>query len=293
MPGHVPVLLSAVLEGLILQPNDDVIDATLGGGGHARELLKQNAPAGRLLGIEADARTLLHTKIQLTEFGRRAELVHGNFRQLTSLAAAHGFAEVAAILFDLGLSSIALEDPDRGFSFQSSGPLDMRFDPTAQTLTAGEIVKSYSAAELTNIFREYGQEPRATKIAEAIVDARRLNPLETTGDLAALIEHVKPRRGRLHPATQVFQALRMEVNDEIGVINNALPQAVALLKPGGRLAVITFHSVEDRAVKVWGKAVAEKNLITIKTKHVIQADQNERKNNPRSRSAKLRIYQKV
>lgn len=290
MPGHVPVLLPAVLDGLHLQSNDDAIDATLGGGGHTRAILDAVAPRGRVLGLEADARTLSSTRSTLSD--PRAMLVHANYRNLRAVAVERGFSSVAATIFDLGLSSIALDDPDRGFSFQQDGPLDMRLDPTAQTVKAADIVRTESAAELERIFRDYGSEPRARSIAAAIVAERRQFALDTTGALAQLIARVKPRRGRLHPATQVFQALRMVVNDELGSLQAALPQAVTLLRAGGRLAVITFHSGEDRLVKRWGQAAARDGQVAIITKHVIAPLRAEILANPRARSAKLRLYQK-
>lgn len=289
MPEHVPVLLSAVLDGLHLQPNQTVIDATLGGGGHTRELLQAIAPDGRLLGIEADERTLHDTLQDLTPYGSRFIAAHGNFRELQRIANDHGLTSVDAILFDLGLSSIGLDDPDRGFSFQHDGPLDMRFSPETQTETAADLVNTRSAADLVDLFRRYGEEPVAERIATAIVAAR---PLTTTGRLAEVIGEVKHRRGRTHPATQVFQALRIAVNDEYGALEAALPQALELLQPGGRLAVITFHSGEDRLVKRWARAEAEAGRVEIVNKHVIVPERAEQVANPRSRSAKLRLLRK-
>ena len=290
VPEHVPVLLSAVLEGLHLQPNEMVIDATLGGGGHTRAMLEATAPSGRVLGIEADARTLDQTKNSLQPYGSRFIAAHGNFRDLRRIANDNGIGAVDGILFDLGLSSIALADPDRGFSFQHDGPLDMRFDPTTQTLTAADIVNGRSADELAQLFRDFGQEPVAVRIAAALV---RQRPFMTTSQLATAIEQVKHRRGRIHPATQVFQALRIAVNDEYGAIEAALPQALELLTAGGRLAVITFHSGEDRLVKYWMKRMAVDERLRLDTKHVIVAPRAEQVANPRSRSAKLRIITKL
>lgn len=290
---HVPVLFSDILPLLQLQPNDRVIDATLGGGGHARGLLEAIAPAGRLLGLEADARTLAETQAAMSEYGPRFIPVHGNFRSLAAHAEAHQFVPVQAILLDLGLSSIALADAQRGFSFQADGPLDMRLDPESQTLTAQTIVQTWTEARLAEIFSAYGEEPRANKIAQHLVSVRQRQPLTSTTQLAELIAQVKHRRGRTHPATQVFQALRIAVNDEFGALRAVLPQALTILEPQHRLAVITFHSLEDRIVKQWAKAMAAEQRIRLVNKHVIVAGQPERRDNPRARSAKLRIVEKI
>lgn len=293
VPEHVPVLLSAVLTGLHLQPNTTTIDATLGGGGHTQAMLEAVAPAGKVLGIEADQRTLTATQERLQKYGSRFIAAHGNFRDLRRIANDNGIGAVDAILFDLGLSSIALADPDRGFSFQHNGPLDMRFDAQRQTLTAAEIVNQRSVGELAELFRTYGDEPVAERIARHLVDTRTSTPYATTTQLAQAIEFVKHRRGRIHPATQVFQALRIAVNDEYGAIEQALPQALDLLTVGGRLAVITFHSGEDTIVKYWMKQMASEDRVHLDNKHVIVAPRSEQVTNPRSRSAKLRLITKI
>lgn len=290
MPGHVPVLFSDVLAQLNLQTNDHAIDATLGGGGHTRGFLDAIAPDGRLLGLEADPRTLATTRQEISN--QRLVAVNGNFRDLRTIATKYGFMNVAAILFDLGVSSMTLEDGTRGFSLQHDGPLDMRFDPVQQTLTAAEIVNTWSRAQLADIFTRYGEIRRPDSLVEMIITRRQVSPFTTTLDLADAVATIWHRRGRVHPATTVFQALRIAVNDELGVLEAALPQSVELLKPNGRLAVITFHSLEDRLVKQWGKAAAESGELTIITKHVIVPSRPEQLANPKSRSAKLRIYQK-
>lgn len=291
--GHVPVLLSEVLTQLNLQPGDDVIDATLGGGGHARSMLEATAPNGRVLAIEADPRTLAATQIELHDLADRITFVRTNAKNLKSHATQYGFTAVAGALFDLGLSSIALADQTRGFSFQSVGPLDMRLDPVSQSLTAAEIVQTWTAADLTKIFREYGQEPLAQRIANTIVESRRRGLIVTTTDLVRVVVTVKPRRGRLHPATQVFQALRMVVNDELENLSAALAQAFDLLRSNGRLAVISFHSVEDKLVKEWMRAISRDGRARLLTKHVIPPTRSEILSNPRSRSAKLRSLEKT
>jgi 16S rRNA (cytosine1402-N4)-methyltransferase len=260
-------------------------------------MLAAVAPDGRVLGIEADERTLNETRANLQSYGSRFIGINGNFRDLRGIASANGIGAVDAILFDLGLSSIALGDPTRGFSFQHDGPLDMRFDPSTSsgqvpTETAADIVNTRSARELAELFRTYGDEPVAERIADQIVLRRTTEPFTTTVQLADAISAVKHRRGRIHPATQVFQALRITVNDEYGAIEAALPQGLELLKSGGRMAVITFHSGEDRLVKYWMKQMAAEGRLHLDTKHVIVAPRAEQVTNPRSRSAKLRIITK-
>lgn len=285
MPEHVPVLLSPVLERLNLHSPDTVIDATLGGGGHTRAMLDAVAPDGRVLGIEADPRTLRLTGELLKSYGRRFIPAHGNFRDLRAIAERQKFHHVDAVLFDLGLSSMTIGDATRGFSFQMDGPLDMRFDPTTQTMTAADLITETPHEALAALLREYGQEPLAGPIAERL---KQRAPYHTTRQLADDIAQVKRRRGKIHPATQTFQALRIAVNDEYGALQAALPQALDVLVPGGRLAVISFHSGEDRIVKYWMKSLPE-HVATIVTKHVIAPNRAEQLSNPRSRSAKLRI----
>jgi len=292
MPGHIPVLFSEVLQHLKPQTNQSVIDATLGDAGHALGLLEAIAPRGRLLGLEADQRTLTATAAWLKRFGPRFVPVQGNFRDLKTHATTNHFTQIHCCLFDLGLSSTALADASRGFSFQSIGPLDMRLDPETQTLTAAAIINDWSADRLIDLFHRLGQEPAAVRIAEWIVAQRRTKPLTDTGQLADLVTQAMPRHGRLHPATRVFQALRMMVNDELGALQSALPQALELLVPGGRLAVISFHSLEDRVVKEWTRQSARAGQVRILTKHVIVPSPTEVRRNPRARSAKLRVIEK-
>jgi len=287
MPGHTPVLLSDVLRTFDLQSDQIVIDATLGGGGHARAMLARIAPAGRLLGLELDPRTLTTTADSLREFGRRVTLVQGSFRQLATLANANGFDQVDAILFDLGVSSMTLDDASRGFSFQANGPLDMRFDPDHQTLTAADLLNDGTLADLTTIIKAYGEEPAAARVAAAIVDRRRRERFADTADLAEVVSSVVRRRGPRHPATKTFQALRMAVNDELNALLDGLNQSLEVLKPGGRLGVITFHSLEDRIVKRFMRDQIKNHGATLIAK--VKPPRTEILSNPRSRSALLRI----
>lgn len=292
MPGHIPVLLPEVLRTLNLKPNQNVIDATLGAGGHARAMLARIAPAGRLLGIEADERTLATTRDAMRGFSARAVLIKGNFRYLRKLAQSQGFEKVQGILFDLGLSSLTIGDPERGFSFQKDGPLDMRFDPATQSLTAADLINNGSEQDLTTILRMYGEEPQAARAAAAIVAKRQSGPITRTPELAEVVSGVIRRRGPRHPATKIFQALRIAVNDELGALREALPQALDLLDSGGRLAIISFHSLEDRIVKNYFRQTEIKKIGQLVNKKVIKPSRAEQLSNPRSRSAVMRVWQK-
>jgi len=297
---HTPVLYHEVLAGLGIEPGGRYIDATVGGGGHARGILVASAPDGQLLGIDADPVALDLATEQLAEFEGRVALVRGSFADLEEIAVRYGFASVDGVLFDLGLSSIQLEAAERGFSFQLDGPLDMRFDP-GQTTTAADLVNALSVKALADILSRYGEEPQARRIARAIV-ARR--PIHTTRELAGLVEVTVGRRRRLHPATQTFQALRIAVNHELECLAEALPQALRLLKSGGRLAIISFHSLEDRVAKEFLRRESQDCLcppelplctcghratLGVITRKPIRPSAQEEAANPRSRSARLRI----
>jgi 16S rRNA (cytosine1402-N4)-methyltransferase len=304
---HTPVLLTQAIDGLALRLNAICIDATLGGGGHAEAILDAIGPQGRLLGLDTDPEALARVQTRLARFAGQTALVQANFRDIGAVAAANGFTAVDAILMDLGVSSYQLWAAERGFSFMASGPLDMRMDPQIE-LTADEIVNTWPQDELANIIFRYGEEPRSRRIARAIVAAR---PLHTTAELAEVIARAAGGghdRSRIHPATKSFQALRIAVNDELGALNEALPQALALLVSGGRLAVITFHSLEDRQVKQFMQREARDCVcppdlpacrcghlaqLRIKTRKPIQPDEGEVAANPHSRSAKLRIAERL
>ncbi len=299
---HIPVLLRAVLAGLNPQPGGRFVDCTLGGGGHTLVLLERTRPTGRVLALDADPAAIEIGRARLADYGDRVVLAHGNFANLAELAARHGFDGVDGVLMDLGLSSDQLAS-DRGFGFQTSGELDMRFDPT-QGVTAASLVNSLDADELANLIFQYGEEPASRRIARAIVAAR---PVRSAEQLTQVIVEAVGRRRRLHPATLTFQALRIAVNDELGSLMQALPAATALLRPGGRLVVIAFHSLEDRIVKefmrresragvpqpdapgVVGRAPRLRRI----TPKPIVPDAAEVDANPRSRSAKLRIAEKI
>jgi len=244
---HIPVLLEEALQTLAPRSGGRYIDATLGGGGHAEAILEASAPEGRLLGLDADPRAIARVQQRLARFGPRAILVQTNFRNIAAVARAQHFQPVDGILFDLGVSSYQFDEAGQGFSFSQEGPLDMRMDPEAGP-SAADLVNTLEADDLADILYRYGEERRSRRIARAIVANR---PIATTTQLAEVVLKAIGRRpgARLHPATRTFQALRIAVNDELGALEAALPQALDLLKPGGVLAVISFHSLEDRIVK--------------------------------------------
>lgn len=294
---HIPVLLEEVIQFFSPFAGGKFIDATVGYGGHAFTILER-IPESRVLGIDADASALAFCEEERKRRGVSADrfmLAQGNFRTIDALAEAHGFTNVQGILLDLGVSSGELDDASRGFSFLHDGPLDMRFD-VRSGITAAAIIHEWPAQALEKCFREYGEERHARFIAEAIVARRREEPFASARALAAFIATlpVSRRRGRIHPATRVFQALRILVNDELGALRDVLPRALALLAPEGRLVTIAFHSLEDRIIKEFAKKMArvEKRLYIL-TKHVLQASREEEQKNPRSRSAKLRALEKI
>ncbi|MGZ8502571.1 MAG: 16S rRNA (cytosine(1402)-N(4))-methyltransferase RsmH [Candidatus Limnocylindrales bacterium] len=249
---HHPVLAEEVLTLLAPASGSLQIDATLGGGGHTERILEASDHDGRLLGLDADGAAVARIRERLAaRFGDRLVLRQANFRDLGTVAPAAGFGAVDGLLFDLGLSSFHLADAERGFGIRAGGPLDMRFDPRVG-ISAAELLASLDARELAALFRRFGEEPRAGRIARAIVDARRTAPIGTAEELAALVERVAPGapgRRRIHPATRVFQALRIAVNAELDALAEGLAAAIDLLRPGGRLVVLSYHSLEDRIVK--------------------------------------------
>jgi len=264
------------------------VDGTLGHGGHTILLLEASAPDGRVIGVDRDARNIAmaQDRIGATD---RLTFVQDDYRHLKKILHAQGIGEVDGILLDVGFSSAHVDDAARGFSFQKDGPLDMRYD-VDQGQTAAEVVNSWSEEQLTQAFLVYGEEDRAREVAKAIVARRRERPFSTTVDLAETIAVTLGRHGKIHPATRVFQALRIVVNDELGAIETVLPQAVDALNVGGRLCVISFHSLEDRLVKRFLKGRPDLRILT---KKPLKPSPSEIASNPRARSAKLRVAQKV
>ncbi len=308
---HVPVLLDETLTGLALRPNSRVIDGTLGGGGHAAAILAQLGPAGKMLGLDADPAAVQRVQQRLAEAvaNGRLRVAQANFEQMREVAEAHDFSPVDGILLDLGTSSFQLETAARGFSFQQDGPLDMRFD-LSEGPSAAELVNTLPEAELADVIYRYGEERRSRRIAREIVAARTQRPVETTAQLAELVERaVGGRRGaRLHPATRTFQALRIAVNRELEQLERTLPQTLDLLADGGRLAVISFHSLEDRIVKQWMQSEARESVpdpgslyghrertptLRLLARKPIAPGEAEQRENPRSRSAKLRLAERI
>jgi len=303
--GHVPVLYSEVLANLALGPGDHVIDGTVGGGGHAAGLLQATAPDGRLLGLDRDPEAVARVKERLARESERIHIVQSSFRRIKAVAQNVDFPPAGGILLDLGVSSQQLASPVRGFSFVKDGPLDMRFDPLHDR-TAADLVNYLPVEELAEILYRFGEEKQSRRIARAIVAAR---PLDSTGRLAQVIaEAVSGGRGRIHPATKSFQALRIAVNDELGALEEALPQAVELLRPGGRLAVLSFHSLEDRLVKRYFRdetrdcicppeqpicTCQHRPLLRVVTRRPIRPTASEMEQNPRARSARLRVAEKL
>jgi 16S rRNA (cytosine1402-N4)-methyltransferase len=306
---HTSVLLSESVDMLALIPGSRIIDCTLGGGGHAERILELTGPDGALLGIDADPAAVDAARIRLARFGDRVRFANTYFDDLDTVARSEGFEAADGILFDLGVSSPQIDTPERGFSFQADAPLDMRFGPAA-VQSAGDLVNSSSEGDLERIFREYGEERYARRIARAIVDVRRQGPITSTAVLAGIVARAKPYAAseRIHPATRVFQALRIAVNDELGRLRHALDAAVQLLRPGGRLVVISFHSLEDRIVKQVMRDQARGCMcppqvpvcichhtaaLRIVTRKPVEASAAEVAVNPRARSAKLRAAERL
>jgi 16S rRNA (cytosine1402-N4)-methyltransferase len=309
--GHQPVLAEEVMKMLAPRPGSLHVDCTVGGGGHTERILEAASPDGRVLGLDADPAAIARVGERLARFGDRLVLRQANFRSLGEVAPDAGFDAVDGILLDLGLSSFQLADTGRGFGFRAGGPLDMRFDPTRGE-PASALVARLDEAALVDLFRRYGEEPHARRIARAIVDGRRAEPIETAEQLATLVERAVPRRpgprGRIHPATRVFQALRIAVNGELDALEEVLAASLALLRPGGRLVVLSYHSLEDRIVKRF--VAAERRGCTcppvvpvcvcgrasrLRTVGPQPAVPNEAEvaANPRSRSARLRTAERL
>ena len=304
---HIPVLLDEVMTWLAPRPGSDFIDATVGRAGHAERILELTAPGGRLLAIDADRKAIDSARASLQAFAGRVFLAESYFDAMKVVAAKYQFAEVAGILFDLGVSSPQLSDPDRGFSFQAAGPLDMRMGSSGPT--AAEIVNEADMAELARIFREYGEERYARRIARRVVTERASRPITTTDRLAAVVSRAIPgERSAIHPATRVFQALRIAVNAELDRLESALDDSLTLLARGGRLVVISFHSLEDRIVKQFMRreardcicgpevpvcACGHEPRLRVLTRKPVTASSAEVAANPRSRSAKLRVAEAI
>ena len=291
-PSHTPVLPEETIEALAVQPGGRYIDCTLGGGGHAAAILERSSPGGQLLGIDADPEAVKLARSRLEAYSGSTVLVNQNFINLKSICAKYRFSPVHGILFDLGLSSLQLNGNGRGFSFRHDAPLDMRLNPH-QPVTAADIVNSLSETELARLIKTFGEEGRGGRIARYIV---RQRPVKTTFELAEIVEQaIGGRRGRIHPATRTFLALRIAVNQELDHLKSTLEQAAGLLGFGGRLVVISYHSLEDRIVKQFThqEASGDNPRLKLINKKVITPSLAEIHFNPRSRSAKLRAAERI
>jgi 16S rRNA (cytosine1402-N4)-methyltransferase len=294
---HVPVLAREVVAWLVRQPGGTYLDCTVGQGGHAALILEQSSPDGVLIGIDRDPDAILATGEQLARFAPRMRLGQGNFSALKQYLVSVGVAEVDGVIFDLGVSSAQLDRPERGLSFLSDGPLDMRMDQRAGR-TAADLIAQLPERELADLIYQYGEERYSRRIARAIVASRKVHPLRTTFDLASVVSGSVPaayRHGRIHCATRTFQALRIAVNQELEVIEGALRDAADVLAPGGRLCVISFHSLEDRIAKQTFRSLAQGSEACLKilTKKPYVPSDEERRDNPRARSAKLRVAERL
>lgn len=312
---HIPVLLSECIEALHLYEGQTYVDATLGGAGHSLEVAKRIGRSGHLIGIDQDevARRAARERLEALPDDIRPtiDVVEGNFGDLDSLLVVAQIPSIDAILFDLGVSSVQIDTPARGFSFKETGPLDMRMDPSKNTLTAAEIINTYNAADLARVIRQYSDERWASRIADFVVEARKEHPITETEQLVDIIKAAVPasaRRAGGHPAKRTFQALRIEVNGELDVLRSGLQAAVRWLAPGGHIAVISYHSLEDRIVKDLFKKLSQgctcppdlpicvcgnKPILKVLTRKPILPTPEEIKRNPRSRSAKLRVAQRL
>lgn len=288
---HRPVLLKEVLQIFNPKPNQNYIDCTIGEGGHSFAILEKIKPNGKILGIDLNEKVIEKVRVESQKLKvKNIILVEDNFRNLKKIVKDFFPYKIHGILLDLGLSSFLLKESGRGFSFLKDEKLDMRYS-LKQDLTAEKIVNSYSLEKLEKIFKEYGEEKKAKKIALEIVKERKKKKIETTKQLVEIIERIKKIRGKIHPATKIFQALRIEVNQELENLEEALPQALEILEKGGKLIIISFHSLEDRIVKKFLKE--NKERLKILTKKPVRPSFEEIKINPSSRSAKLRAAEKI
>ncbi len=309
-PYHEPVMVEEVLQLLDPKPGGTYVDGTVGGAGHALEILKKITPGGRLIGIDRDEDALAESARRLAPFGTGKTLVKGNFADMEDILADIGIGRVDGILLDLGVSSHQLDAAERGFSFAADAPLDMRMDP-GRGATAADLVNSLSEQELKKTLRDYGDEMMAGRIAKAIVARRKKSPVRTTGELADIILRALPsarQRTRIHPATRTFQALRIAVNDELSSLHRAVNAGTGLLKEGGRFVVVSFHSLEDRIVKnefrSWEKGCIcppdfpycvcrREARLRVLTRKPIRPSADEVTQNPRARSARLRAAERI
>jgi 16S rRNA (cytosine1402-N4)-methyltransferase len=292
---HLPVMSKEIIENLKLEPGKIIVDATLGTGGHSLEILKHIMPGGRLIGIDKDTDSLKVAKDRLKDFQGAVGLVYGDFRNIDSILQGLGIENIDGVLFDLGISSYQLEDAQRGFSFSAEGPLDMRMDRTS-FISAYDLINNLNEEELSSLLWSFGQERWHNRIAHLLVQERQRSPISTTSQLSSLVLKAMPHRlgyYKIHPATRTFQAIRIAVNRELEALDEAIKKSIDLLKPAGRICVISFHSLEDRIIKWTFRRLAGSQIINIITKKPMISSLQEKSINPSSRSAKLRVAEKA
>jgi len=294
---HIPVMLREVIDYLDPKPGQIIVDATLGTGGHSFEILKRITPGGKLIGIDRDEDSLAICRKRLSEFSSSCEFVHGNFVDLDQILEKLGIDKIDGIVFDLGISTYQLKDPERGFSFQQEGPLDMRLDKSSY-ISAYDLVNNLNESEISNMLWSFGEERWHNRIARILVEERRNQPISTTTQLAALVMRAIPyryRKGyyRIHPATRTFQAVRIAVNRELEILETAVKKAVAILGKKAKICVISFHSLEDRVIKHTFRALKADGLIDIVTAKPLTPAPSEVIANPSSRSSKFRVAERI
>jgi len=292
---HRPVMLKEVISSLNLKTGDVVLDATVGLGGHSKEILKRILPGGSLIGLDQDRSAILIAETSLKDFSPNFKILNENFRNLGKVLSKEGIKSLDAVIFDVGVSSYQLDDAQRGFSLKSDARLDMRMDPRAK-VSAYDIVNEYKEEDLADIIYRFGEERFSRRIARRIIEGRKPKPIETTVKLAEIVRGAvgnKHKKGRIDPATRTFQAIRIAVNDELNALEEGIKEAVSYLGLGARIAVISFHSLEDRIVKNLFKGYAGLGVLKIITKRPLTPQDDEMAINPRSRSAKLRIAERI
>lgn len=297
MKYHIPVMMNEVIEYLNLRPGQVIVDATIGTAGHSKAILERIKPAGRLIGVDRDEESLGVSRERLKEFGDVVSLVHGNFVDIDAILKDLNIEKVGGILFDLGISSFQLEDPNRGFSFQNEGPLDMRLDRSSY-ISAYDLVNNLNEEEISAILWSFGQERWHNRIAHLLIKERERQPIATTSQLASIVIRSIPARYRhkhyrIHPATRTFQAVRIAVNRELEILGSALNKAIEILEIGARICVISFHSLEDRTVKLTFRQAASEGKIKIVTPKPLVPEQAEIDSNPSSRSSKFRVAERI
>lgn len=291
---HKPVMCNEVLEYLKLATGMTVVDATVGCAGHTVKILERIMPGGRLIGVDRDGESLELAKTKLCGFSEAVDLIHGNFRDLDKILAMVHIEKVDAVFFDLGLSLVQLSNPERGFSFQSEGPLDMRMDRTS-FIQAYDLINNLNEEELSSILWSFGQEKFHNRIAHLLIEEREKAPINSTSQVANIVLRAMPRHykfGRIHPATRTFQAIRIAVNRELEALDEGIKKAINLLGPSGRIMVISFHSLEDRVVKINFRSARTEGKLEIITPKPLRPQEAERADNPSSRSARLRVAEK-